>query len=199
MLQLGMLGLDAPGHPARVARRPERPDHADDSRRRDRDAQATTAATRPGSTACSERDPTATRAQTDAGPRQPAERQTTPEPLLPEPPRDLFQCLSQFVCSCRQCLRAGRAGSLATSPRQPGFDDQDADRRQNQPAPELLAVFELRVVHLPELLVVDALRGMVRQPAAELFQCSTCSGAVLLSSGSRFTANDRAPAGVSTV
>ena len=89
---------------------------------------------------------------------------------MPESSRDLFQCLPQFVCSCRQGLRADRAGSIDGSPRQPGFDDQDADGRQDQPPPELLAAFQLGVVHLPKLLAVDVLPGMVRQPAAELLE-----------------------------
>ncbi len=40
--------------------------------------------------------------------------------------------------------------------------------RQDQPPPEFLAVFELGVIHLPKLLAVDILPGMVRQTDAEL-------------------------------
>ena len=192
--QVGMFRLDAPGHPAR-----SRADRRPRWRSRARPAAARSASDQPGSQhartgtgapATDER-----RAPAEQGPGQPAERQAAPEPRLPESARDLFQCLPQFCCSCRHGLRAGQAGRLEP-PRQPGFDDQDADRRQDQPAPELLAIFQLRVLHLPELLVVDGsgLRRLAsRQPNCS--SVSTCKGAVLLSSGSRFTANDRGPAG----
>ena len=54
--------------------------------------------------------------------------------------------------------------------RQPGFDDQDAERRQDRQSPELLTPFELRPLHLPERLALDLFPGRIAQTAAELLQ-----------------------------
>src|SRR5262249_58523386 len=72
-------------------------------------------------------------------------------------------------CSWGQDLRVGKLWTFDPAC-QPGFHDQDTNGRQNEPAPELLTALELGVVHLPELLPVDAHRRRIPQPAAVLFQ-----------------------------
>src|SRR5271165_466979 len=54
--------------------------------------------------------------------------------------------------------------------RQQGLDDQYPDRRQDQPAPELLTILELRVVHLAKLSLIHRFRRMLRQTTAKLLQ-----------------------------
>ena len=95
------------------------------------------------------------------------------------------------LCSCRQGLRADRAGSIDGSPRQPGFEDQDADDRQGSASARASGGLPAR-----RYTSAGAARG--RHVFREWFarrtpNCSivsTGSGAVLLSRGSRLTAND---------
>ncbi len=165
-----MLGLDATGHPAQVPRRPERTDHADQGGRQHQ------ARERHQQQPAGDQHPAGARhhdivAQSDQGPRQPAECQSTPESRVPESARDVFQCLPQFDSQVHVVRASTRDERGRGEPaRQPGFDNQDADRRQNQPAPELLAIFQLCAIHLPKLLLVDIFGDMARQPAAELLQ-----------------------------
>ena len=115
--QLGVPRLDPPGDPARVARRPAGPgsDAGDRRRRGQRERPASSERDRDPASSPG-RDQSDGEAPADQGPGQPAERQAAPEPDVPESARDLFQCLPQFACSCRQGLRAGRAGSARAGP-----------------------------------------------------------------------------------
>src|SRR5262245_23328387 len=72
--------------------------------------------------------------------------------------------------SCDHCLRMSVMAPGSAPARQPGFDDQHAERRQDQGWPQLLTVFQLRVIHLTERGLIERFGRMARQTATQLFQ-----------------------------
>ena len=147
-------------------------------RRSRADRMATATQARPEASARAANPATTTMARTPAAASrpptraqaEPAEGQAAPEANLADPARDPFQRLRQFPAhDTGASARFGRGRPRPS--RQPGLDDQDPDRRQDQRPPELLAALQLRVLHLPHHLALgfDARRAH-RQAAAELLQ-----------------------------
>ena len=191
-VQLGMLRLDPPGDPARVAGRPTRDDGPRQARHRRPGPRTWPGATpRP-----SPRIPAATRPG-----RAPARRAPTPASRAPGRSRAgpagtgarPVPVPAAVRCSCRQSPPQSAAGAPGIAPparfRRSGrrWPPGSASARASGdfPAPRSASAGAARGRPL------RGTRFASRQPNCS--RVSTCSGAVLLSSGSRFTANDRAP------
>ena len=129
------------------------------------------------------------------GPDEPAERQS------PDQSRACRKRSSTRSSARRSSVvmssgppRGTGGGSKSSSPRQPCFEDKDANDCNDQPAPELLTAFQLGIVHLPAQVVVDTLRGVVRQTNPELLDRLDGQGRGLALEGIEIDGERRRPA-----